>query len=436
MTVWAIGALAGALIAGAGPSLAASPPAVSPPGGLPVSAACLLAATGAPTSADPLSGDLVLWGENGDARRSIASTTKLMTALVTLQHVHHLSQLFSQMDYYPSPEDSQIGLVPGERMSVHDLLLALMLPSADDAAMDLAYNVGGGSVGNFIAMMNGEARALGLAQTHYATPVGFDVPGNYSSACDLDRLAAYDLATSVYFRRIVALPAATLLSGNHVRHVVNRNVLVATVPWIHGVKDGHTGGAGYVLVAEGERDGLELIASVLGTPSVPAEDQAALAVLDYGYSAYRQVTPVTAGAVVARPGEEGFPGRHDAVLAASGFTDVVPRDETVKVLVDAPRVLVGPLSRGDQVGHATVLVDGRAAATIELTLAQPVPAVRPRHRRLRERAGGSPHALGAGPPPRPSTLVELAFVVALAATLAGISEQRRRRLKPGRLEAG
>src|SRR6202012_4638944 len=102
----------------------------------------------------------LLYGVNANRRVAIASTTKLMTALIVLQHVHKLSTIFTQNDYESASVDSQIGLEPGERMSVHDLLLALMLPSADDAAEDLAYNVGHGSVARFVGMMNAEARAL------------------------------------------------------------------------------------------------------------------------------------------------------------------------------------------------------------------------------------------------------------------------------------
>ena len=112
-----------------GAAVAQSPPALT------VTAAALYA---------PQTGQL-LDAVNADRRLPIASTTKLMTALVTLQHVHHLSTMFTQNDWSPAAVDSQIGLAPGERMSVHDLLLALMLPSADDAAEDLAYNVGQGS---------------------------------------------------------------------------------------------------------------------------------------------------------------------------------------------------------------------------------------------------------------------------------------------------
>ncbi len=156
-------------------------------------------------------------------------------------------------------------------MSVHDLLIALLLPSADDAAEDLAYNVGGSSVPRFLAMMNAKARALGLTHTHYTTPIGLDTPGNYSSAFDLDKLAAYLLAHSPFFRRIVDMPSATLHTGP-VGYVVNRNDLVGRVPWINGVKTGHTSGAGYVLVASGTRDGMTLIGSVLGTSSESARD--------------------------------------------------------------------------------------------------------------------------------------------------------------------
>ncbi len=128
-----------------------------------------------------------LYGLNPDAELAIASTTKLMTALVTLHHAR-LREVFTDPNYYPASEDSQIGLVPGERMSVHDLLIALMLPSADDAAEDLAFNVGHGSVARFEAMMNARALELHLAHTHYTTPIGLDTPGNYSSASGLGLL--------------------------------------------------------------------------------------------------------------------------------------------------------------------------------------------------------------------------------------------------------
>ena len=242
----------------------------------------------------------VLYSLNADREVAIASTTKLMTALITLEHAR-LGQVFADPDYVPAASDSQLGLQPGERMSVHDLLLAMLLPSADDAAEDLAYNVGHGSVARFVAMMNRRARQLGLDHTHYSTPIGLDTPGNYSTASDLVKLAEYDLRTQPFFRRAVALPSAVLHTGDEVRTVVNRNDLVGRVPWINGVKTGHTNEAGYVLVGSARRDGMTLLSAVLGTASEAARDENTLTLLDYGYADFRTRTPIRAGAVLARP---------------------------------------------------------------------------------------------------------------------------------------
>ena len=340
-------------------AMAQSPPALT------VTAAALYA---------PQTGEL-LYGVNADSEVPIASTTKLMTALITLQHVHHLGTMFTQNDWSPAAVDSQIGLVPGERMSVHDLLLALMLPSADDAAEDLAYNVGHGSVARFVGMMNAEARALGLRHTHYSTPIGLDTAGNYSSAADLATLAEYDLAHSKYFARIVDLRSAVLRSGNEVRYVTNRNDLLGEYPWIDGVKTGHTNGAGYVLVSSGHRDGMQLIGVVLGTSSEQSRDANTVALLDYGFDNFRPWTPVRAGEVLARLPVKDRPGVRVPLVTAAGFTRVLARASRVSVGVAVPRQLTGPLPAQAVIGTATVLDGRRVLARIPLLLEHRLPAV-------------------------------------------------------------
>jgi D-alanyl-D-alanine carboxypeptidase (penicillin-binding protein 5/6) len=314
-----------------------------------------------------------LFGYAQNRALAIASATKLMTALVTLEHVP-LRTVFTQNNYYPAAVDSQIGLVPGERMTVHDLLLAMLLPSADDAAEDLAYNVGHGSVARFVAMMNARARQLGLTHTHYSTPIGLDTPGNYSSAGDLARLAGYLLSREPFFAHAVALPGARLETGPE-RHVTNRNDLVARVPWINGVKTGHTLQAGYVLVGSGTRNGLSLISVVLGTPSEAARDGDTLALLGYGFANFHVVTAVTAGSVLARPSIQYRPHQQAQLIAASTFTRVLPRRTRIHLRIDAPRQLTGPIARGTRVGSVTVLAGGRPLAKIDLLLAHALPAV-------------------------------------------------------------
>jgi serine-type D-Ala-D-Ala carboxypeptidase (penicillin-binding protein 5/6) len=354
-----------------------------------------------------------LVGDNADARLAIASTTKLMTALVTLEHVHRLSRIFTQNNYYPAAADSQIGLVPGERMSVHDLMVAMLLPSADDAAEDLAYNVGRGSIGRFVAMMNARARQLGLTHTHYSTPSGLDTPGNYSSASDLVRLASYVLTHQPFFARVVAERSAVLHTGSRPRYVVNRNDLVGRYTWINGVKTGHTAAAGYVLVGQGTRDGMTLISAVLGTSSEGARDANTLALLDYGFRTFHFVTPIHGGAVLARPTVRDRPGVHASVLASRSFTTLARRGAPVRVVVRVPGELAGPLPRHAVVGTAEVRAGGRVLARIPLLLAEKLPAV-------------SPLTLAARFLTRGTTLVMLVALLLLAGGFVGLRHWRAR----------
>ncbi len=353
-----------------------------------------------------------LFGDNVNRERPIASTTKLMTALLTLEHAR-LGQIFTQNNYYPASTDSQIGLVPGERMSVHDLLLALLLPSADDAAEDLAYNVGHGSVGRFIGMMNAQARQLKLRHTHYSTPSGLDTPGNYSSASDLVKLARYVLKTQPFFNHTVARRSAVLRTGNHVRDVVNRNDLVGRVPWINGVKTGHTNDAGYVLVGSGTQHGMRLLSAVLGTSSESARDDNTLALLDYGFANYQQLTPVRRDQLIARLTVRDQPGKHADVIAAHTFTSVFRRSDRVRLRIDAPHQLAGPLPWHADVGTVVVVSGGRVYERIPLLLAHKL-------------SGVSPLLLAARFVTRPFTLVVLVVLFAAAITLAARRRWRSR----------
>jgi D-alanyl-D-alanine carboxypeptidase (penicillin-binding protein 5/6) len=315
-----------------------------------------------------------LYGINANRELLIASTTKMMTALVVLQHISNLSRTFTMPNWRADSVDSQIGLDPGEKMSVSDLMLAILLPSADDAAYDLAYNVGDGSISRFVADMNADAVSLGLTHTHYANPIGLDSPENYSSPYDLTRLAAYMLAHYPVFAHDVRLSHATLRTGNYVRNVTSTDTLLGTEPWLTGVKTGHTNAAGYILVSSGTQNRLTLIASVLGTASEAARNANALALLQYGFAAFHQVSPLRADAVVARlPVKEE--SRRAVVITASAWGMVLPRTDRVTLRVHLPARLTGPARAHGRVGTETVLVNGRPAATVVLILGRAIPEV-------------------------------------------------------------
>jgi len=346
----------------------------------------LLAAVAAPATAAPsvpeisagsaivvnaANGD-VLYARSPDRRRAIASTTKLMTALLTLESVS-LNDRFAAVRYRAAPAEVTIGLRPGERMTVRDLMRALLLPSANDAAATLAEGVAG-SRSRFVRMMNRRARQLGLDHTHYSNPVGLDVGRNYSSAADLVTLAR-QLRRNAFFRRTTNMPEARLRSGDHPRPVVNRDDLVAKYRFVNGIKTGHTNKAGYVLVGSGTKHGVAVISAVLGAPTEAARDADTLALLEYGLAQLKRVTAVRRGERLGTAKVRYRESDTIPLVAGESVREVVRRGQRPRVSVDAPAVLRGPKPAGARVGTAIVRVDGRTVARVPVRTGAKVPAV-------------------------------------------------------------
>jgi serine-type D-Ala-D-Ala carboxypeptidase (penicillin-binding protein 5/6) len=348
--------------------------------------ACALAAAPRATAATPAPPSLAapsaavfesstsrpVFGRAAGQRRLIASTTKMMTALLTATTTR-LDRVCTAPPYAAGPLETQIGLRAGERMRVRDLLSAVLLPSANDAAATLAVCVAG-SRAAFVARMNEHARRLGLAHTRFSTPIGLDDPGNYSTAADLARLAIA-ARRDPFLRETMDLRRAVLRSGDRVRTVVNRNALVQRVPWVDGVKTGHTGAAGYILVASGTQHGTTFVAAVLGDPSEHARDADALALLRWAFASFRVATPVRRDAVYARPAVKHRPDEHVAVVAVRDVRELLRRDARVRLVIDVPSELEGPLPPRAVVGSATVRANGRAIARVPLVTRERVPEV-------------------------------------------------------------
>jgi serine-type D-Ala-D-Ala carboxypeptidase (penicillin-binding protein 5/6) len=302
-------------------------------------------------------------------RRQIASTTKIMTALVTLQHAD-LDDVFRASSYRPAPIESQIGLKPGERMSVRDLMRGLLLPSGNDAAMALAVGVSG-SRNAFVRAMNTDAQQLGLRDTHFANPIGLDAPTNYSTAADLAKLAVV-LRRNDFARETMDRRRATLQTGARERSVVNRNTLVQEYPWVNGVKTGHTNSAGYLLVGSATRNGVTVVSVVMGEPSEAARDADSLTLLRYGLSSFTRQTGLRKGAVLARP-KLAYRDEHVDLVASSAVQAVVRRGQHFTVSVqDVPAELRGPIPAGARIGTAVVHLGGRVVGRVPLLTATPV----------------------------------------------------------------
>lgn len=302
-------------------------------------------------------------------RRQIASTTKMMTALVTLGRAD-LDDVFRASGYRPAPIESQIGLRPGERMTVRDLLRGLLLPSGNDAAMALAVGVSG-SRSAFVRAMNAQADRLGLRDTRFANPIGLDAPTNYSTAADLAKLAVV-LRRNEFARETMDRRRAILGTGSRERVVVNRNTLVQEYPWVNGVKTGHTNSAGYLLVGSATRDGITVVSVVMGEPSEAARDADSLTLLRYGLGSFKRGTGLRKDAVLASP-KLAYRDEHVDLVASSSVQAIVRRGQRFTVSVqDVPSELRGPIPAGARIGTAVVRLGGRVVGRVPLLTASPV----------------------------------------------------------------
>jgi serine-type D-Ala-D-Ala carboxypeptidase (penicillin-binding protein 5/6) len=302
-------------------------------------------------------------------RLPIASTTKLMTAYVAMQELPQ-DKMVTAAPYDPIYGESLLGLRTGQRISVRDLLYGLILRSGNDAAYDLAL-AAAGSERAFVAQMNRRAAALGLADTHYANPIGLDERGNYSSARDLATLSRRLLRIPA-FARIADSRGATLRSVRPPRRIATINELLYMAPWATGVKTGHTFDAGYVLVGAGRRKGVDLVSVAIGAPTDEARYADNLELLEYGFSQYSRRLPIGRGEDLADPAIR-YAGGELPLRAESRVAVGLRRGQRLAVRVRAPEEVEGPVEGGGALGRATVFVDGRAAATVSLRAGRSIP---------------------------------------------------------------
>jgi serine-type D-Ala-D-Ala carboxypeptidase (penicillin-binding protein 5/6) len=312
----------------------------------------------------------VMFAKHPDAERSIASTTKLMTALLALEQAKP-NDVFTAPDYNAMPAESRINLREGEQMTVHDLLEALLLESANDAAETLAEGVSG-SREAFVDEMNDRAAELGLEHTSYANPIGLDESGNYSSARDLADLARV-LLRRPRFARIVDMPEAQLESGSHPRVVENRNDLIAAYPWVSGVKTGYTANAGNVLVGAADGPGgARVISVVLGEPTETARNSETLELLRWGLTRFQRVRVLDPRRMLALADIEHYDSSA-RLVPRRGAVVTIRKGQRVRRRTNAPDEVEGPLTAGARVGTVTVLIDGRPVRRVALVTADDVP---------------------------------------------------------------
>jgi D-alanyl-D-alanine carboxypeptidase len=308
----------------------------------------------------------VLASRNADEQVPIASITKLMTVLLTLEHAKTTDVVTVQRDAAAVGE-STINLRSGEQITVGDLIEGALIQSANDAADALADYVGGGSRARFVGMMNAKARELGLTETHFARPDGLDAPGHVSSAHDVLKLAEIAMHNPV-IRATVRQPTA-VIEGGRVLHTWND--LLGSFPGVIGVKTGHTGEAGWCEVAAARGHGLTIYAVVLGSPTRSVRNDALTSLLAWGLTRYRVVPVVDPGRAYGSV-SVGYGLRPVALVAPRALVRSVRLGRPLVERVVVPTTAALPVHRGDRLGQVRVYYDGAVVATAPLVASRSV----------------------------------------------------------------
>jgi D-alanyl-D-alanine carboxypeptidase len=290
----------------------------------------------------------VLARSDASSARAIASITKLMTAIVVLEHTE-LSDVVRVSPLAAGIGESTVYLRAGEELTVEDLLRATLIPSANDAAEALALHVGRGSVDRFVELMNAKADELGLSETTFENPHGLDERGHVSSARDATTLVRYALGVP-FIRDSLSRSSVSLPGGR--TFPTTDDLLESWAPLVGG-KTGHTRDAGWSQAAAAERAGVTVYGTVLGSDSRGTRNDALRELLTYGLDQYRRVQVIDHGRVYAEA-KTGY-GQPDVHLVAPRtIVRAIRNDRALVERIVVPQTLVPPVAKGEALGRVEV----------------------------------------------------------------------------------
>lgn len=290
----------------------------------------------------------IFFEKNSEEKLPMASTTKIMTCLLALER-GNLSDVVTVPGAACGIEGTSLYLKEGDTLTLEDLLYALMLRSANDAAVAVSIHIGGDTP-SFVGMMNEKAQALGMTNTHFENPHGLPSENHYTTAKDFASLASYCLKRDD-FRSIVSTVTRRIEMGDGtVKPVTNHNRLLRTYDGACGVKTGFTKAAGRCLVSAAERNGVTLVAVTLKAPGDWADHRE---ILDSGFSKYERVVLFEAGSL-----RRTFPVAGGLSVTLSSDCQVsrtVEKGTSLSYRFIVPKLLFPPIDEGEQVGYLEVL---------------------------------------------------------------------------------
>lgn len=298
----------------------------------------------------------VLYEKKTEEKSLIASTTKIMTALVICEQTNVLDRVKIPKEAV-GIEGSSMYLKEGEVLTVQELLYGLMLQSGNDAAVALAIYCGG-TVEGFTELMNDKAHRLGMTQSHFANPNGLDSPGNYSTARDMGILTAYAMQNPIFAQTV---STKTITIGE--RCLRNHNKLLWQLEGANGVKTGYTKAAGRILISSVTRMGRQLIAVTFNAPD-DWQDHKTL--IEDGFSRFTVQQLVRQGQTLGQLELAGGQETSVDLIAAEDFSYSLAQGERVTISLPEAGFAYAPVAEGQEAGFAHILVDGTAVAKVPL----------------------------------------------------------------------
>ena len=304
----------------------------------------------------------VLYEKQADKQSLIASTTKIMTALVVCEQVNVLDRVRIPPEAV-GIEGSSMYLKAGEILTVQELLYGLMLHSGNDAAVALAIYCGG-TVEGFAELMNDKAHRLGLKDTHFVNPNGLDSPGHYSTARDMALLAAYAMENPIFYQTV---STKTVTAGG--RSLRNHNKLLWQLEGADGVKTGFTKKAGRILVSSCTRQNRRLICVTMNDGN-DWQDHKMLLETGFADFSVRQIVNRgdCLGTVSVISGQSG----KAELIATEDFFYALSPGEQPEIVLSKPDFVYAPVAQGQEAGCAYVCLNGKAVGKIPLVFGQTV----------------------------------------------------------------
>ena len=318
----------------------------------------------------------ILYEKNGNKQTPMASTTKIMTAIVVLENAN-LNDTVTIDSKSAGIGGSRLGLKKNDKITVNDLLYGLLLRSGNDAAIALATYVGG-SVEGFAELMNKKAQELGLVNSHFVVPHGLDNEGHYTTAYELAKMADYALKIDK-FKEIVGCKTATIYINGYAKTINNTNNLLGSVYGVYGVKTGFTNGAGRCLVAACKKNELDIITVIIGADTNNIRSKDTINLIKYAYNNFEVVEikqiveqkfeswrAINQGRIYVNKGEEN---KVELYLEELTFDKMAVRKEKIdkiEICTNAIYYYEAPVENGKIIGNLKLVIDDEVVEVLDI----------------------------------------------------------------------